>query len=904
MKERILDTFEVARQTTSTPRMVDANLTSLPQNPHTRGGPRFNRGGESFMEGKTDMTSQQPERPQIKVSATGRSPAENREIGAEREMQRLLREKGYLHPVAGGQNEPPEEPEEQSLDPYINGLRNLFKIDKVRKELGKNNPNLNEQNIPELRDFINRYIDPTSPDDRFIRFSDIVTDRNDAERRIEIPVGRDQRGRIVTEEIVVPQISDEARKILFEWLLERIISIPDLSPESPYLQQLNSIYVSSNLSQLLSISRSRFNPEEARYFGELVHIREVAHELNRSLSFGEQYKSYVTEHLRTGGLDFMQNELAGVNIVLRLYEKIAANKVKQNKLWFTQEGGQMEQVDREVETIFNELVKIELAQKDNRPLTEWEKQRALRIARIFFAGTQRMSVYASLGDLPPEAMASGRYGSVPYEFIARAIYPFKMTAPRFFGNPGPKKFMEMTFEEQDKANPGEFINLFGLEKQTIIMDGYGAQDTESHSWRSNMLFYKNIKLAQEGQEKTLLDYFNEAGEKVAQKGNERRGQEWNKAIGTYHVFGKEDREKFSEIVKDKILGQRLYLSVLTRYGNFDTGIKTSLWEKITMLKPSTIASLLPDTVIDKDKDTWESLRHKLYIAEEKRVAADTLLYRKEGGLTETDLSTEKQLFEKALVIAKKPGEWTEEDYTYMRSYMYMRDLELEPKEKKVLENLIKNGVRRAGDLAKAKIPFTFVIDDAPVITWTSDENLIRILLSDQDAYTKGWNEINTLVEYPATGAVEHFSKAVEFIQTIVGRSGAQDVIEPFMIAYLNLAATKQGTLWMPGAKSLSKLSSTPTSEIEKYYRNTFLSLDERERADLLLALSQAKAIRDDLVDVVDVKEGITQLDSIRKKTKSGRIAMSFYWIRIIVMLFGPVAGYEFLKTVLPADLLK
>lgn len=853
-------------------------LTTQPQRMHTTRG-------DIFMEGKgEDIKPQNPEQPQ--------------------------NEEGY-RPVTVAQDEPPEEPE-QSPDSYINDLRSLFQINKIKEELGKNNPNLDEQNIPELTAFINRYIDPTSPDDRFIRFADIVTEKNDAERRIEIPVGRDQRGRIVTEEIIVPRISDEARKILFEWLLERIISIPDLSPESPYQQQLNSIYISSNLSQLLSISRFRFDPEEARYFGELVHVREVAHELNRSLSFGEQYKSYVTEHLRTGGLDFMQNELAGVDVVLRFYEKIAANKVGKNKKWFTQEEGQVEEIDKEVKELFRDLVQNESIQINNRPLTEWERNRALRIGKIFFAGTQRMSVYASLGDLPSEAMMSGRYGSVPYEFIARAIFPFKMIAPRFFGNPGPKKFMEMTFEEQDKTNPGQFIKLFGLEKETVMMDGYGAVDTESHSWRSNMLFYRNIKLVQEGQTKTLLDYFNEAAEKVAQEGQGLKTQERDSVIGRYYVFSPEDKEKFSEIVKDKILGQRLYLSVLARHGNFDDvskkdkdkneitpGLKTKIWQKIAMLKPSTTASLLPDTVTETDKNVWERLRYKIYVAEEARVAKDALYYQQ--GLTEANLSYEKQLFEKALAIVDTGANWTEKEYDYMLSYMGMKDIKLKDEEKQVLENLVKNGVKRAGDLAKAKMPFTFVIDDAPVITWKSDENLIRILLSDQDAYTKGWNEINTLVESPATGAVEHFSKAVEFIQTIVGRSSAQDVIEPFMIAYLKLAATKPSVLWMPGAKSLSKLSRTPTSEIENYYRNTFLSLDEREQADLLLALSQAKAIRDDLVDV---KEGITQLDSIRKKTKSGHMAMFLYWLRIFIMLFGPVAGYQFIKTLAPADLLK
>lgn len=881
---KIGNTSEVARQTTSTPRMVDDLTTSAQRS--------YSKGGEIFMAENTGDIHQSVNPDQKN------SPIERTLSVGDSRLKEVVKPRSRHTPpipVAGGQDQEEVSPEQQPVREFIEQLAGLLKDEKVREELSKDNPNFTRGNVPKLTEFMDRYIDPTSTT-TFRFFADLITQPSPEERTVRI--GR--------EEIAIPRISYESRRVLLEWLLEKIIAIPDVAPEAPYRSLINSISIVENQSHLLNLARARFEPEDVQYFGELVHVREVAHELNRSLSYGQQYKSYVTEHLRTAGLDFMQNDLAAVNVVLRLYEKIAANKVAQNKLWFTQEGQQAEEITSEVETVFSDLVDRGLVIKGERPLTEWEKARALRVGRIFFAGTQRLSVYAGLGDIPPEVMMSGRFGSLPYEFIVRAIYPFKLIAPRFFGTPGPKKFMEMTFEEQLKGNENEYPGLFGLDKRTIVMDDYGAQDTESHGWRSDLLFYRNIKLIEKGKEVSFSDYLNQEAERVVKSSE---GIQWDPILGRYSL-SPEDKIEFSRNVQDRILGQRLYLSVLARYGNFDDvpkkdkngneispGLRTKIWQKIALLKPSTIASLLPDTV--SDKEVWERLRHKLYTAEEERVSGEANDYRKP--LSDSYLRNEKEMFEETLAIAKKEANWTAEDRQNLREYMDMRSLDLDEEEQVALESLIKNGVRKAEDLAKARMRFTFVIDDAPVITWRSDENLIRILISDQDDYTKAWNEINALVEYPTIGVAEHFSKAVDGIGNVIGRNGAQDTIEPFITAYLKLVATKDSIVWLPGAKSLSKLTRTPTSEIEKYYRNTFISLDEQERADFLLALSQAKAIRDDLVDI---KEGITQLDTIRRKTKSGRMAMFLWWARTIILLFGPVAGYEFIKAVVPGDMLK
>lgn len=750
---------------------------------------------------------------------------------------------------------------------YSREITKVFEDPAIIEELRKGNPDLTKETLRPLRHFMETFLDPT--DNGFTNFADFIAN---------------------TENEQLP-ISDASRRLLYEWLFERIIGRPDMGPEESSYDVGQSFVLRNNFERIRTIAQrsEKMGLDFYRYLEELMHIRMVAHELNRNLRHGEKYREYVASYLRTGGLDFMQNVLAGSGTVVSLYEKIAPYKVSERKTWFTE--SDIKSISEEVRDTFEKMFEAGLVVKGERKLTEWEKERALRIGRILFAGTQRMAMYASLGSIPPDANTTEKIGSLPYEYIGRALVPFKMIAARFFGGgqkSGSHRLLERIFEEQEVITSSNYVSLFGLDKRVMMVDSYGAKDPESHSWRSQLMFLGTIKMRSGENNFTLLDYLNHHAERYAE-------------AGTDPLLGGDvaDKTSFSRDVQDAVLGQRLYLSVLSRYGNFDTDLKTKIWKKIATLKPSTVVSLLPD-VKGHNNETWGGLRQKLYIAEMARVINDSQMYAR--GLDEDDLRMERARVDRL-----------ESDPTRYEIFNYFSEQlgnSLTSDEEVLLKQIIDNGIREAGYLANAEMPFIFAIDDAPVIAWKkttegsgglADEDLFRLLLSDQQSLTEGWNEMSSFVESPTTDVIKHIATAVDKIGSVHGRATAQNIIDPFVTAYVKFASTDELTLLTPGLMSVSRAIRRPTSELEEYFRDSFISMDEKDRADFLLALAQAKAIRD---NVVDQKDGLTQLDRIAKKTRSSRAWVMMRMLRIIIFLLGPEVAYELFKIAIPEELTK
>ncbi len=725
--------------------------------------------------------------------------------------------------------------------------------------------------LPQLEEFIKKYLDPGDHNGKIVHFARSILSEDNGFSKI-------------------------SKKVLFERLLEKILSMADETPDSPYSDFVGNIYVSSNLQGLLEAARS-YLPDDFAYFGKLRNVREVAHELNRNLKYGESYKKYVTESLRTGGLNFMHNSVAGVSAVIREYERASTHKVRQVKNWFSEK--EVKAIDNEVKAMIADTKK-DMKTEDGRPLTDWEISRALIIGKVLFAGSQRMAMYSGLGDLPHDALVTGRIGSVPYEYIARTLFAFKMISPRFFaGSGGSKRLMERTFDEmktQLTEAGNKLYHLFGLDEKTILMDSLGALDSQTHSWRAELMFLGAITMNIDGERVNLLEYLN----KFALKYGGKPGDPKDPILGGKGI-PPEKKGDFSNDVRTAVLGQRLYLSILAKNGNFDNAMKADIWKKISLLTPSTIASIAPQAIESADEQTWEQMRHKLYAAENRRINEDALQYKK--GLTEDGLVKETAAYSGVLKIAEKPV-WSDTDYDSILEYMGMSDLELEGNEKKLLGKIIRTGLTEASDLAKAKLPFTFAIVDAPVVAWAKtedgsggleDEDLLRILLSDQESFSKAWTEMNGLVEHPTAGLREHIAKAVEGIGMVIGRKEAQKVILPFIIAYMKMASTTRLSEWIG---DFQKLSRQPTSEMERYYRNSHISWDAKEREITLEGISQDGSISD------NISEGnISDLDMVKKKTKSDKGATFLRMARLIIMLLGPEAGMSFLKLFLPQDLL-
>ena len=794
-------------------------------------------------------------------------------------------------PAAGaGGGEPPEEPPEVvtaeepgesdggedrgEIKEYIKALNKLLSDEEVRRVLISDNPDFDQ--LPQLEEFIRKYMSPADRSGKIGHFARFVT-------------GKDN------------DFSSTSKKLIFERLLEKIIGMTDKTPDRPYHADSGNIYVSSNLQELLEVARANL-AEDFPYFGNLAYVREVAHELNRNLKYGEQYKKYVTESLRTGGLNFMHNRIAGVSAVIREYERISSYRIRQVKTWFSEKD--IRAIDSEVEEMIKDHSREEM-KIGNRKLSDWEIERALKIGKILFAGSQRLAAYAAAGDLPHDALLTGRFGSVPYEYIARSLFPFKMTSPRFFaGAGGSRRYMERIFEEQKKDSPwfdekekkSKLYSLFGLDERTILMDSCGAMDSQTQAWRAEMMFLGAITMNIDGEHVNLLDYLNEFAVLHGGKSGDPKDQ----ILGGRGVDEKE-RPNFSKDVRNVVMGQRLYLSNLARYGNFDDVLKADIWQKISLLTPSTIASVVPRAIGKEDEKIWEQMRYKLYAAENKRINNDSVRYRK--GLTNDDLKGENEKFSKVLETVKKDV-WTEGDFDTILEYMGMGELKLEIDEKKLLKKIITAGIEESEKLGRAKLPFAFAIVDAPEVAWSKtedgtggleDEDLLRILLSDQESFSKAWTEMNGLIENPTAGLREHTAKAVEGIGMVIGRKSAQEIIRPFIIAYIKMASTTPSSEWIG---DFQKLLRQATSEMERYYRNSHISWDAKEREITLEGMSQDGSISD------DISEGnISDLDKVKKKTKSTRRATFLRMARLIIMLLGPEAGISFLKLFVPQDLL-
>lgn len=770
-------------------------------------------------------------------------------------------------------------------------FHDIFNDPAVLAELRNSNPNLHSDlpHIRRLREFMER-LDISKDEFRYIAgyFASLNTE-------IHGPL------RTTAENWV----SENSRRLLFEWAYEKIIGRPDDGfEEAPY--SVGSLQIQYILDELNTLAVSEFKellPGDTEHFytyiSKLQHMRMIMHELNRELHYGDQYKEFVTKNLRTSGLNFVQNDLCGVASVVRLYEKLAAQKVSQKKYWLNH--GDMQEIEEEVGRVFRG-VRIE---RDDRRLSPWEEERALRLGKILFKGTQRMALYAAMGQIPPMVATPDRIGSLPYEYIARALVPFKMIAARFFmgDKGGPKEFLTwvLKFQKEQEEN---FIDLFGVNKREMMLNSYGAFDAQSHSWRSLLMFFGSIRLARGDSIQTLLDYVQRESENFETTpgdpllgGGEIKGK----------IGGRDAKVVYSERIRNAILGQRLYLSALQRYGNLSEGLKTDVWKKIAILRPSTIASIDPRVL--EGEAAWETLKGKLFLAEEKRVLRDGERYNdKSRPLDDTYLNREIADFERARTTASSEIAWTDTEFNSVLRYMGMdRDLtELTPAEKTLLEKIVKHGIRRSKEFAKAKMPFNFVIDDTAKIAWSKtgegmagleDEDILRILISDQKSFTEAWGEMNSFVESPTEKAVEHISKAVEGIGNVIGRDPAQKIIEPFILAYMKMAETYEHVVWLPGGKTVMRGLRKPTSIMEKYYRNSYRSLDEEEKAAFLDALNQAKAVSDNTANPREAM--LTQLDYLKSKTGSSRLRVMLAFARTIIYILGPVAGYELLKAIIP-----
>lgn len=119
-----------------------------------------------------------------------------------------------------------------------------------------------------------------------------------------------------------------------------------------------------------------------------------------------------------------------------------------------------------------------------------------------------------------------------------------------------------------------------------------------------------------------------------------------------------------------------------------------------------------------------------------------------------------------------------------------------------------------------------------------------------------------------------------------------------------MASTYNSVLWVPGKDTVDNLMRTPRSDMEKFFRDSFLALDEETKRNFLMGAAQAGALRDNFgdKDKEGRYKGFTQLDKVMKKTKSSVSWVYLAIFRTILFLFGPAFASELFKSIVPKEL--
>lgn len=818
-----------------------------------------------------------------------------------------------------------------------------------RNELLNANPNLkkvaaiagnNVEIFKDLRDFIEG-LDITETSDFHMLALDIVNLKTSGPNR---------------------QISEESRRLLFEWMYEKLIGAPDKgSPEMHY--KIGSFYVMDLLDKMDSMARNKFDLEFFHHISELQHVRHIMHELSIALKFGEQYKEFILKELSASGMDFVFNDVAGVGQVFAQIERVGGNMASRGRREWLSDADWRE-VYKELEQIYEEnnpnreimeeyvvdahgqlVLDPQTQQPITRQLTDWEKSRAIRLGKIIHAGLQRRGMYSFLGNLPPMSFTSGRIASTQDVYIGRVLMAKKQAA-QFFpsseeesAGAGSKYFLERIADIEiedgvrDKKEDDKTLTLplFGFDPRMIVYDDCATYDLMSHSWRSPKEFYDRILINipdpnnPQGRNISLFEYLGEQARSL--------DPNFDPILGAGSL-GKSQRRELSNTMRDMVLGQRLYLSTFPRQGNFDVRLKTEVWRKIALLTPSSIATLLPESIPAAQQAVWEGtannpgLRAKLFAAEGRRIKQDSSRYFQHQ--TMQQMQNERAAFEQIagyenMANPLNPNEalidrnnqvrnhvagiadaanWGQQEWNQILNYMGLDNLNLPPAqggltndEKEVLKGIIQAGLTRAHDLARARMPFTFLIVDAPKASLkptdrkyggVNDADYIRLMASDQQTLQEGYNEgFNSLVENPTEHVVERVKKLIDSYSRVHGRDAGLKAGRSAIIAWHQMAAMDFASKWIPGERAYRRIREQATSILEKYWQVARISMNEQQIKNSLYAIGQAVGMSN------------LELRKLREETHSSPIWFIAYWIRMVIAMGSPAAAEEFLKAVMP-----
>ncbi|GDX62263.1 hypothetical protein LBMAG33_5730 [Candidatus Levyibacteriota bacterium] len=688
------------------------------------------------------------------------------------------------------------------------------------------------------------------------------------------------------------------RRILFELVIDKFYSKlgekeDEQFPPTPYPLLDFEIAIKD------FAGRKVYGEEFTTYINKMISSKVNMHNWRQTFKEPEAYKSFLIQYLKTTSLDFVQNKISGVSDVISLYEKILMQKVAERKSLLRVED--VIAVDKEVKDVFDKLNKLgKIGQ--GRSLFEWEIKRALEMGKTLLTGTQRLPLYVSIGDLPEEGDASGTM-SIPYEYIARSLLSFKLSGSRYFRSGAAGRFYESVFKTWQKIEGNKNKKgLFGISAQTEYTNGHLAYDMQSHSWRSNLIFLKNIMWGEEGNPKKTLYGFIE----------DKKENEFKK-INNENISEKDKEKKKDDEISEKVLGQRLYLTVLANHRNLSKDLKIEIWKKMAILKPSTIIALAPSITDYIEKSTLEKLLQKLYIAEMLRFKKDSENFEK---TTEDDLKNEYNTFKKLSeeISNGEALDSTSEEYKYQILDFFTSEngIKLEDYEKLMLREIIDRAFKgkEIEEIVKSKSQFIFALDDCPKVSWSKDatdgsgledSDMIRLIANDQKEIAEGYAKLSVLYLKPEM-TLDEVKKSIQEIvnqlSRVGGFEGAQKSILPYIVARLNYGSTDFAAEWIPGVYGFKRMFNKPVSEKERDFGQgnaMHEALSPEDKRNFIYALAAVKAINSE----ADIKGGITSLEKIIHMTESGKLIIVLHMAIMFLQIFPATFVLEFMNAISP-----
>jgi len=719
---------------------------------------------------------------------------------------------------------------EAALDPFLVELSSHLSKPDVKALLESVNPDFDQAGISE---FDERYSEDIANFVKFIgknvesgggrRGSDLLTFANivSANERINFEFNDNQ---------VDLELSTTSRKILFEWAVEKIISVPDITPDSQYRLDIQA---EGEKTALLQIAIKNFSEDPAfiHEIGALMETRKDFHDLRYALPNGEAYKKFLAE-LRTNGLHYASNRMAGVGQALRFHERLNSDKLSRVKMWFS--SGDISHIDKQVEDRMWTLWREGGLTKEGRKLTKWEVKRAIQIANTFFNGTQRQAIYEGAGEVP--GAGTSRIASTKNEFISRSLYPFKTAAIRYFASiPGSARlldhFARRRGEQEDAKSGNKSKSIFGLKRGTVIANQMGAPDLRSHGWRNPIMHFTGIIINRgETDNISLLELLNENGANISED-------------TTFNP--PEAKLNITPDVESSVLGQTLNLSALVGYDALPASMRAKLWQKRAIFNPSALVAFRPEIVKESEQEMWDKIAPHLDIAHSMWVDNEYETKYK-GGMGMDQLRQEHGSFVSGINSGSYRHQIINQDY--LQRNLSKPQLEF-------LKTVIDRGIVEAEYLSEAKLPHIYDLDDTPYVSWHTteengesirgldDPNMFRMFNDQANLQENGWAPfIPMFANLSKAKNFEWAPQSVEGLAAVLGLEKAQEWNEPMVLAVIDMLKAYKGALLVSEAL---RLAGRPRSEYEKFTGEKVF-LDEEAIGNTLESLSAKSVISNDL----------------------------------------------------------